>query len=269
MGEPEAAIFVSGGSSGIGLAVALALARGRARPRLALFARDAPRLDRAAARICAEVPGAEVRCFRLDVSDAEAVARRVAEAVAALGPPDRLVLAAGIALPGRVDRLGLAAQRAVMEVNYFGSLNMVLALAPQMPAGAAIALVGSAAGLIGGYGYGGYAPSKFALRGLAEVLRVELAPRGIGVTMCLPPDTDTPQLAAERPLRPAVTARFAAGAPVLSAERVAEALVRGMQAGRFLVLPGLPVKLLYLFGPWLAPLLRWRQARLIRRLGED
>lgn len=268
MDDAGGAIFVTGGSSGIGLATAFRLARGRPAPRIALFARNAERLGRAAALIGAEVPGADVRCFPLDVADAGAVEGTVSEAVAMLGAPDRVVLAAGITLPGRHDRIDLAAQRAVMEVNYFGSLNMVLALVPQMRAKARLALVGSAAGLVGTYGYGAYAPSKFALRGLAEVLRVELAPRGIGVTLCLPPDTDTPMLAAESLLRPAVTDRIAAGAPVLSPDTVAAALVRGMEAGRFLVLPGVPVKLLYLFGPFIAPVLRWQQARLIRQLGE-
>ncbi|WP_372840577.1 SDR family NAD(P)-dependent oxidoreductase [Phaeovulum sp.] len=268
MNNADGSIFISGGSSGIGLATAMAYARRRKKPRLGLFARDKARLDRAAETICAEIPTAEVRCFPLDVADSERVATTVSQAVTALGAPDRVVLAAGITLPGRFDANSLSVQREVMEINYFGSLNMVLALAPLMHAGSRIALVGSAAGLIGTYGYGGYAPSKFALRGLAEVLRVELAARGISVTLCLPPDTDTPMLAAELPLRPAVTNRIAAGAPVLSASVVANALLRGMEAGRFLVLPGLPVKLLYLFGPWVAPVARWQQRRLIRKLGE-
>ncbi len=268
MNNADGTIFISGGSSGIGLATAIAYARVHKTARLALFARNQERLDRAAVTIRAEVSGAEVHCFALDVANAEHVASIISQAVAALGAPDRVVLAAGVTLPGRHDANSLAAQREVMEINYFGSLNMVLALAPLMRAGSRLALVGSAAGLIGTYGYGGYAPSKFALRGLAEVLRVELATRGISVTLCLPPDTDTPMLAGELGLRPAVTNRIAAGAPVLSAGVVASALVRGMEAGRFLVLPGLPVKLLYLFGPWIAPIARWQQRRLIRMLGE-
>ena len=268
MQHDDGAIFVTGGSSGIGLAAALRLARSVAAPRVALFARDRGRLEQAAALIRAQAPRGDIRVFPVDVCDEAAVEAAVSAAVAALGPPRRVVLSAGVTLPGRLDRVGLAAQRETMEVNYFGSLNMVLALAPLMHAGSKIAFVGSAAGLVGTYGYGGYAPSKFALRGLAEVLRVELAPRGIGITLCLPPDTDTPMLRAELPLRPAVTNALARAAPVMTAEAVADALVRGMEAGRFLVLPGLSIKLLYLFGPWIAPLLRLRQRQLICKLGE-
>ncbi|MDP1667534.1 SDR family NAD(P)-dependent oxidoreductase [Phaeovulum sp.] len=268
MRDAEGAIFVTGGSSGIGLATARLLARAAATPKLALFARNPARLEQAAALLRTDLPQADIRTFVLDVTDTAAVEAAVAAAAAALGPPHRVVLSAGITLTGRLDTVDLAEQRGVMEVNYFGSLNMVRALVPRMQAGAKLALVGSAAGLHGVYGYGGYAPSKFALRGLAEVLRVELQPRGIGVTLCLPPDTDTPMLEAEVPLRPAVTSHISAAAPAMSAEAVAAALVRGMEAGRFLVLPGLSVKLLYLFAPWIAPLLRWHQQRLIRRLGE-
>lgn len=268
MRDDDGAIYVTGGSSGIGLATALRLARAVGAPKVALFARDQGRLARAAALIRDRVPNSDIRIFPLDVCDAEAVEEAVSAAAAALGPPRRAVLSAGVTLPGRHDIVGLAAQRRVMDVNYFGSLNMVLALTSRMRPGSKIALVGSAAGLVGTYGYGGYAPSKFALKGLAEVLRVELQPRGIGITLCLPPDTDTPMLQAELPVRPAVTNEMARAAPVMTADAVAEALVRGMEAGRFLVLPGLTVKLLYLFGPWIAPLLRLRQQQLIRKLGE-
>lgn len=260
------AAFVTGGSSGIGLAAALCLAK--ASYRVALFARDAVRLEASAQLIRARVPGAEVRTYVLDVADVDAVEDAVAMAVADVGAPARLVLSAGMTLPGRCDALDIAAQRRVMDVNYFGCLNMVLALAPAMPKGSAIGFVGSAAGLIGTYGYGAYAPSKFALKGLADVLRVELAPRGISVTICMPPDTDTPMLAAELPIRPAVTTHMAKGAGIMSADAVAKALIRGMEAGRFLVLPGMAIKLLYLFGPWIAPLLRLQQSALVRRLGE-
>lgn len=266
MRTSDGAAFVTGGSSGIGLAVAVQLAQ--ADRAVVLFAQDVTRLEAAASQIRSRAKGADVRVFALDVADYVAVAAAVEAAVTEVGAPGLVVLAAGMTLPGRCVDLPIAAQRRVMDVNYFGCLNMVMAVAPMMRPGGAIGLVGSAAGLVGTYGYGAYAPSKFALRGLAEVLRVELAPRGIGVTLCLPPDTDTPMLAAERGVRPAVTERMAGKAGVCSAEAVAGALIAGMEAGRFLVLPGITVKLLYLFGPWIAPFLRAQQRRLIRELGE-
>jgi 3-dehydrosphinganine reductase len=261
--------FITGGSSGIGLATARALAARHPGIRLALFARDRDRLSAAVADLGIAAPGADIRAFAGDLADIDAAGAVIETAVQALGPPDILILSAGMTLPARWETVSLATYRAVMEINFFANLAILARLTPMMPPGSAIGLIGSAASLSGTYGYAAYSASKFALHGLAETLRIELAPRGIAVTLCLPPDTDTPMLAAEQPLRPAVTRRIAAGAPVLAPETVAKALLRGIDKGRFLVLPGLPVKLLYLFGPWISPVLRWRQAALIRRLGPD
>lgn len=262
-------VFITGGSSGIGLALARLIVKQHPDLRLALFARDAGRLAAAAQSLAQSNPRCDIGIFSVDLSDSAATSTALDTALAAFGPPDRLILSAGMTRPGRWNSIDLAEHRKVMDLNYFGSLSVIHHLAPLMPTGATICLIGSAAGLVATYGYAAYTPSKFALRGLAETLRIELRPRGISVTLCLPPDTDTPMLAAEQPLRPVVTSRMAAGAPVLSAEAVARATLDGINAGRFLVLPGLTVKLLYLFGPWIAPILRWQQARLIRRHGED
>lgn len=262
-------VFITGGSSGIGLALAVAMAERQADLRLALFARDPDRLAEAARALAQANPRCEIRTFPVDLSDSDAAGAAMDAALQAFGPPDCLILSAGMTLPGRWSSLTLAEHRKVMDINYFGSLAAIQTLAPRMKTGAAICLIGSAAGLVATYGYAAYAPGKFALRGLAETLRIELQPRGITVTLCLPPDTDTPMLAAEQPLRPKVTRLMAAGAPVMSAQAVARVTLAGIDAGRFLVLPGLVVKLLYLFGPWIAPVLRWQQARLIRRYGED
>ena len=75
-----------------------------------------------------------------------------------------------------------------------------------------LVLVASAAALIGLYGYSSYAPSKFAVRGLAEALRSELAPEGIGVSVVYPPDTDTPGYREELRHRSALSSRLAASA---------------------------------------------------------
>jgi 3-dehydrosphinganine reductase len=258
-------VFVTGGSSGIGFAVARqSAARGRT---VGLFARDSARLAVAADEIRRQVPGARVRTYAMDVTDAAAVEAVIGQAVADLGAPDRVVLSAGILALGEALATDLGVHRRVMEVNHFGCLAVLQALRPHLRHGSSVGLVGSAAGLAGLYGYAAYVASKFAQRGLAEVLRVELAGQGIGVTLCLPPDTETPMLRWEEGRRHPVTARMAAGARVMTADAVAAAILRGMDRGRFLVLPNWEVRVLYLLAPVLSALMRARQIAWLARPG--
>ncbi|GAB4064600.1 SDR family oxidoreductase [Ancylobacter sonchi] len=259
--------IVSGGSSGIGLACAAVLAaRGH---RVALLARDEARLAQAIETIRHDHPAAQLVAHSLDVCDAGACEAAVAALVAEHGPPAWLVNSAGIAEPGLFLEQPLAAHEAQLATNYLGSLYLSHAAARHMAAAGSgrLVFVSSGAGLFGIYGYSAYAPSKFAVRGLAEVLRVELAPLGIGVTVAYPPDTRTPQLEAEQRTKPAATRLITAGGGEWEADAVARRIIAAALAGRFAVAPGLPTAFVNLFHSLIAPLLRARQQRLIRAAG--
>jgi 3-dehydrosphinganine reductase len=74
--------------------------------------------------------------------------------------------------------------------------------------------------------------------GFSEALRSEMKPYGVRVSVVCPPDTDTPGLTFEKGLRPLETDKVAGTiAPILPSV-VAEALVRGVEAGRYLIVPG-------------------------------
>ncbi|MBS7544285.1 SDR family oxidoreductase [Ancylobacter oerskovii] len=255
--------IVSGGSSGIGLACAAQLA-GMGH-RVALLARDEARLARAVEAIQGDHPAAQVSGHALDVRDAAACAAAVEALVGRYGPPAWLVNSAGIAEPGLFLEQPLAAHEAQLATNYLGSLYLSHAAAPHMAAagGGRLVFISSGAGLFGIYGYSAYAPSKFAVRGLAEVLRVELAPHGIGVTIAYPPDTRTPQLEAEQRTKPEATRRITAGGGEWEAVAVAQKVLAGALAGRFAVSPGLPTAFATLFHSLISPLLRARQRRLV------
>lgn len=257
------AAFVTGGSSGIGLELARLLAA-RGHP-LALIARDPARLAAAAAELSRALPEARVLTLPCDVGDAGALAAAVARAVGELGVPAYAVACAGIAEPGEFLTQPLAAHEAQMRTNHFGALHLARACAPLMAPGGRLVFVGSCAGLAGIYGYSAYAASKFALRGLAEVLRVELAPRGLAVTLASPPDTDTPQLAAEARLKPEATRRITAGGGVLSPRRVARDILRAADRGRFAATPGVQATALCWLHSLLGPALRAWQGRVVRR----
>lgn len=232
--------LITGGSSGIGLAVAARLASDGWN--LSLIARRAERLADAR-RMLAEAHGLadrQVLTVSADVADMAAVESAVAAAIDSHGPPDLVVTSAGIARPGRFDELPVDVFRQAMDVNYMGTIHTIKAVLPAMRqrGGGRIVMVSSGAGLIGLFGYTAYAPSKFAVRGLAESLRGELRRDGIGVSIVYPPDTDTPQLVEENRYKPPETKRITAQAGIWSPEDVARVILDGVRRRRFVITPG-------------------------------
>jgi 3-dehydrosphinganine reductase len=249
--------IITGGSSGIGLAIAAdLLAKGW---NLTIIARDPARLDAAKAQLEGRLAGRtqQVLAISCDVSDLEGVDAAIGQAIDSLGPPEMLITSAGIAHPGYFAEMPLEIFRDTMEINYFGTLYAVRAVLPAMRrrGGGHVVMISSGAGLIGIFGYSAYAPTKFALRGLAETLRGELKGEGIRVSIVYPPDTDTPQLAAENEIKPPETAGITGNAKVLSAEAVAHAVLKGVERNRFQITPGWEMRLLALLHSLLAPLL--------------
>jgi 3-dehydrosphinganine reductase len=228
-------VVVTGGSSGIGRAfVRQVVSRGAA---VSVLALDDPDLADAAAELAQTGMPHEV--VPTEVTDPSSVSSAVARATEALGPCDVLLTSAGIAHPGYFEELADDVFRRTMEVDYFGTLYAARAVVPSMLARGRGSVVGisSTAGLIGVFGYTAYSPPKFAVRGLLEVLRVELGPRGIHVGCVCPPDTDTPQLAYENRYKPAETFAISGAITPFAPERVAASIVAGMERGRFLITP--------------------------------
>jgi 3-dehydrosphinganine reductase len=258
--------IITGGSSGIGLALALKLAgEGYA---ISLLARNRRRLAAARKHIRVVTPSATVNIYSVDVGDSKACADAIRHSISKLGPPDWAIACAGVVRPIRFLDQPLSAHEEQMQTNYFGSLNFARAIVPAMIAGGGgrLVFVASAAAICGVYGYSGYGASKFAVRGLAEVLRVELRGEGIAVTLVYPPDTDTPQLTVERKERSVITARIADMGGVWQANDVADAIISGAKRGKFVVAPGLPVRLFQTWQGLAAPVFRLRQQRIIKSL---
>ena len=257
--------FITGGSSGIGLAAARRLAAsGRD---VALFARDEARLSNAKQDVLSANPNITVQTYAVDVSDRKAVLIAVEQAILDLGTPEIAIACAGIATPGLFTEQPLELHEEHMAINYFGALYFTHALTgPMIKAGhGQIGLISSGAAFFGIFGYGAYAPSKFALRALAEVLRIELDTKGIGITLCYPPDTDTPQLEAEKRTKPKATQTITKSGGMWSAENVAKVLLAGMDKNKFIVTPGIQMRALNHLTSLIAPLLRWHQHRIIRK----
>ncbi|MBV2353681.1 SDR family NAD(P)-dependent oxidoreductase [Streptomyces sp. J2-1] len=177
--------FVTGAAQGIGLGIARALARRGVN--VALTDVDEGALAEAVTSLAAE-PG-DVRAHVLDVRDRDAFRRVADETEKELGPVSLLFNNAGLGTRVAADAMSYESWDFVMGVNLGGVINGLQTFLPRMLERGAtghIVNTSSAAGLVpegGGYLYHG---SKFALVGMSESLREELAPRGIGVTVLCP-----------------------------------------------------------------------------------
>jgi 3-dehydrosphinganine reductase len=261
--------LVTGGSSGIGLATGRRLAMRGAT--VSLLARDPVRLASAIDAIRSSAPAARIGSVTGDVRDAGAVRDAVAAVVDARGPVDVVVTAAGYARPGYFAELPDDAFRDQVDTDYFGTLHTVRAVVPSMVARGRghVVTIASTAALIGVFGYSAYAPAKYAVRGLAETLRPELAPLGIVVACAYPPDTDTPGLRAEHAHKPAETARLSAAISPLPADSVAGAIVRGIERDRLVITADLQTAALARGAGLLGPFVRWTVDRTVRRARND
>jgi len=123
-----------------------------------------------------------------------------------------------------------------MSVNYFGSAQVSHAVVSGMKGRreGGILFVSSQGGLCGVFGFAAYSASKFALRGLAESLAMELKPYNVSVTMGFPPDTDTPGFAKENIDKPKETQLISESAGLQSPESVAKGLLSSTLKGQFI-----------------------------------
>jgi 3-dehydrosphinganine reductase len=249
-------VVVTGGSSGIGLAFAQIIAAYGAE--VTLVARRRNLLDEAKAAIAAATPNAVVHTIELDVSREEHVARAMRAHLDA-HRTDMLVNNAGVVMPGRFLELPTKEFRQMMDVNYFGTVYMSKVLLPHFVSNKAghVLNVSSLAGIMGIYGYTAYAASKFALVGLSQALRAEMWPHGVRVSVCLPPDTDTPQLAFENQYKPAETKAIAGTVKTLSADQVAASMAEGMAKGTFEIYPDFGSRMVALGQGVLPGVARW------------
>ena len=181
-------IVITGATSGIGRETALFLARKGFR--ILATARDAAR----GAELSAQ-GGGNIEILPLELSDSDSI-RECARLIST--KTDRihaLINNAGTQIRGYFEDITEAEFRGLFEVNFFGVTNFTRALLPlvrQSGAGTRVVFVTSVGGLIGSHGLSAYCATKFGLEGLAECMRLELAPLGIHVTTVEPGIVNTP-----------------------------------------------------------------------------
>jgi short-subunit dehydrogenase len=184
------------------------------------------------------------------------------------GPPDILINSAGRALPDYFENISYEQLDDSMKLHLYGNWNTIKALLPCLKQRRGyIVNVCSVAGFMGVFGYTDYAASKYALMGLTESLKSELKPCGVGVSVVCPPDTDTPGFEVENRNKPPETVAVSESGGLMQPEEVAEALIKGMEKGRFVIAPG-AAKMGYMlkrFAPWIIDLVWDRQIAKVQK----
>jgi NAD(P)-dependent dehydrogenase (short-subunit alcohol dehydrogenase family) len=255
----EREVFVTGAASGIGRAVAeQAAAEGS---RVHLTDRDGPRLDDVAAAIRA-AGGRVGMVAAADVADHDAVRALAHRLTDEYGAMDVVMNVAGIAAWGTVRAMPHETWRKLVEVNLMGPIHVIEELVPPMMdarRGGHLVNVSSAAGIIGMPWHAGYSASKFGLRGVSEVLRFDLAPHRIGVSLVCPGGvdtglTETVEIAGVQNTSPAfVKARERFRRHAVTPEQAARSILAGVRRNRFWVYTSPDIRLLHLLQRWFPP----------------
>ncbi len=183
--------FITGAVTGIGLGTAQAFAD--AGMRLALSYRNED--DRAATAEWFASKGYEQPLFcKLDVMDRARFAEVADEVAAHFGEVHVLVNNAGVSVFGPTDEASYDDFDWIMGVNFGGVVNGIVSFLPKIKAASGrrhVTNIASMAAFLPGPQAGIYTASKFAVRGLTELLRYNLAPHGIGCSLCCPALTRT------------------------------------------------------------------------------
>jgi short-subunit dehydrogenase len=239
--------YITGGSSGIGLAIARQLiSRGAT---VVLIARNRERLESAREELqsLTSEEHQSIHLVSVDVSKMDQARDVLSKTAETYGAPDILVNSAGIAYPNYFERIPHEKFMDIININLIGTWNSVAVLEPFMRnRGGNIVNISSIAGFLGIFGSTAYSASKFGVIGLSEALRGELKRHSIRVSVLCPPDTDTPQLVEDNKTKPAETKVLSSLSRPMSPETVAKACIRGMEKGKFMIIPCFSGKVFYL-----------------------
>mmetsp|Transcript_37238 Transcript_37238/g.46568 ORF Transcript_37238/g.46568 Transcript_37238/m.46568 type:complete len:331 (+) Transcript_37238:176-1168(+) len=229
-------VVITGGSEGIGRSLAERFYKAGAK--VTIMARTEAKLQKAKEEI-QKIPapeGASIDFACLDVTKSDSVGPSMQKATEKYGHIEVLCIAAGKAYPGYFIEQSEEVFSKCMELNFMGALRCVKAVVPMMlkspVSSQQILFVGSACSILGFVGYTSYAPTKFAVRGLADSLRNELKGSGISIHMCYPPDTDTPGFKEENLTKPKET-NECFPPEVFSSEAVSECIYDGLSRGEY------------------------------------
>jgi all-trans-retinol dehydrogenase (NAD+) len=228
-------VIVTGASSGIGRAASLVLARFKAK--VVLASRNGKELEALKKEI--DLPGGQALICQTDICFPDDVLKMAKDTITKWGKIDIVIANAGQYIRDADHTINLESYRNSMEINFFGTLNVIKSVLPEMKrAGKGhLVIVNSLDAWKGITGDGPYVATKAALDGFGDVLRQELRQTGIRVTSIYPSRVDTPMI--ENIKVPWIS-------PKLAPEKVVKAMIRGIKRNKAVVM--VP-RVLILIGP--------------------
>ncbi|WP_313601323.1 oxidoreductase [Rhizobium sp.] len=172
--------FITGANSGFGLAIATA-ASAAGHTVIGTVRSEASRAD-----LAAQLP--DIHTTLCDVTDFDRIPAIVEQVEKDHGPVDVLINNAGYGHEGVLEESPIEEMRRQFDVNVFGAVAVAKAFLPRFRQRRRgfIVNVTSMGGMITMPGIGYYCGSKFALQGISEVMRSEMAPFGVHVTTLCP-----------------------------------------------------------------------------------
>jgi short-subunit dehydrogenase len=254
-------VILTGASGGIGRAIATELVKAGAR--VALAARSAEKLNEVANAL--RTTGADVIAVPTDVTKPDERAHLVSAAVTAFGGLDLLINNAGVGSWGHFADSTEEICRTVMEVNFFGPIELTRLALPHLTRGnePAVVNVTSMCGRKGMPAWPEYSASKFALVGMAEAWRGEFARFDVDVLTIVPGMTNSGFQNNWLRTDGKADLRFEEG---MTPEYLAAKITSAIRKNRTETVLGSEAKRLLRFNRYFPRLTNWLIARKVKRL---
>ncbi|MCC5646273.1 SDR family oxidoreductase [Nostoc sp. CHAB 5824] len=235
-------VLVSGASSGIGAATAKAMVK--AGGRVVLLARRKEALDQVVVEITSA--GGQVWPYSVDLADADAVTTVAKQITEKLGTPDIIINNAGAGRWLFVDETSPVEAVEMMAVPYFAAFNVTHAFLPVMLMrnSGHIVNISSVGSRFVWPGATAYLAARWAVRGFTEALRADLAGSGIGVALYESGVVTSPYWKHNLESRERVP-KVAELIPEITPEQAANAIVRGVEKNKRLIVSPFMMKLTY------------------------
>ena len=189
--------FITGGASGMGLA----MARSFTKAGMKVVVADVEQAALDAVQAEFEAANVEFLVLRVDVTDRDGMEAAAAETEGRFGKVHVLCNNAGVAVGGAIDRMAYNDWDWVVGVNLGGVVNGIQAFVPRIKAhgeGGHIVNTASMAGHLAIPGLSVYTATKFAVVGMSETMRADLAAQDIGVSVLCPGVVNTNIFTSER-----------------------------------------------------------------------